>query len=244
MATQTYKQFGIEVLREPLARFLRSKLKTITHVETRDRVAALTFDDGPNPRCTPRLVELLERHGARGTFFMIGQAAQKYRDVVKRVAQGGHAIGNHTWDHPSLPLLSPSEQRSQLRSCQRAIAPYSQGLFRPPFGHQNVSSRLAAAFLRLRVVTWSVQADDWLDHDAEWMARRAIAEIRPGSIILFHDSLYTFLDEGHTDREPMLGAIELILRHFGNRFRFVSRPELLSRGQPQLQSWYRWGSEE
>ena len=84
---------------------------TITGVTTRDPVAALTFDDGPHPEYTPLLLNILERYQARATFFMIGDAAQRHPDLVRQVAQGGHAIGNHSWDHPFFPSLSGSFPR-------------------------------------------------------------------------------------------------------------------------------------
>jgi peptidoglycan-N-acetylglucosamine deacetylase len=234
----------MQMLRKILRTAKRRVLGTITHVWTQDPIVALTFDDGPDPHCTPRLLQILGRHQAHATFFMLGEAAQKYPDIVERVAQGGHAIGNHTWDHPSLPLLSGSERRRQLRACEQAIAPYGQGLFRPPFGHQNVKSRLDALCLGFQVVTWNIVAMDWLDHDAQWMANRVINEIQPGSVILFHDSLCPVLQMRYADREPTLEAVYLILERLHNCFRFVTIPELLRHGQPQFEDWYRWGNTE
>ncbi len=133
-------------------------MRTVTHVITEDTVAALTFDDGPNREYTPRVLEILERHQARATFFMLGVAASKHRDIVEDVARLGHAIGNHTWDHPSLPLLSSRERHWQFRACEQAIAPYGRGLLRPPFGHQNIQSRLDALCSGLQVIGWNIGA--------------------------------------------------------------------------------------
>lgn len=232
---------NVKVLRRLFNAATRRVVGTVTHVSTQAPVVALTFDDGPDPAYTPCLLDILEEHGARATFFVIGEVAQRHPDLVKRIAQGNHAIGNHSWDHPSFPLISGRERRAQIRACERAIAPYGQQLFRPPYGHQNVASRLDALCLGYRVVAWNVHAYDWLDHDAEWMADRLAARIEPGCVILLHNTLYHYADERCADREPMLAAVGMILERIGDRFRFVTVPELFRYGQPQRRNWYREG---
>jgi len=211
---------------------------TITHVSTQEPVVALTFDDGPHPEFTPRLLDILEKYQARATFFMVGEAAEQHPDIVRQVVQAGHAIGNHSWDHSSLPLLSEKERRAQIRACEKALAPYGQRLFRPPYGHQSVASRLDALWLGYQVVTWNLVARDWLDHSANWMTDRLVNEIEPGSIILFHDALYTYVEKRYTDREPTLRAVNLLLERLDGHFRFVTIPELLRSGEPQRRNWY------
>jgi peptidoglycan/xylan/chitin deacetylase (PgdA/CDA1 family) len=201
-------------------------------------VVALTFDDAPSPEFTPRLLDVLERHQAHATFFMIGETAQQYPDLVRRVAQAGHVIGNHSWDHPSFPLISGKERRAQLRACERAIAPYGRRLFRPPYGHQSVASRLDALWLGYQVVTWNQHAFDWLDHDANWMADRLLNQIKPGSVILLHDTLYHTAEERYADREPMIEAVDTFLEQVGDHFRFITVPDLFQHGHPQRQNWY------
>src|SRR6266487_3577536 len=98
--------FATDIVTRGLAALRRRAMGTVVQVATRDPVVALTFDDGPSRECTPRLLKILERHHAHATFFMVGEAATKHREIVEDVARLGHAIGNHTWDHPSLPLLT------------------------------------------------------------------------------------------------------------------------------------------
>jgi peptidoglycan/xylan/chitin deacetylase (PgdA/CDA1 family) len=216
----------------------RKVMGTITHVETKEPIAALTFDDGPHRKFTPQLLKILERHGARGTFFMIGKVAHRQPDLVRRVAQDGHAIGNHSWDHPSFPLITRRERLQQIRDCAKALAPYGQKLFRPPYGHQNLASRLDVLRLGYQVVNWNIVAKDWLDYDPIWMAEHVISKIQPGSVINFHDALYTTVEERYADRGPMIKAVALILERLGGKFSFITVPELLKRGRAQRQSWY------
>lgn len=223
---------------KPWKRVTSKLTGTITHFSVRDTVAALTFDDGPHPEFTPRLLDILERYQARATFFMVGEVAQRYPDLVQRVAKAGHAIGNHTWDHPSMPLIGGRERRTQIRACARAVAPYGSRLFRPPYGNQNLASRLDALWLGYEVVTWNLHAEDWLDHEAEWMADRLIKQIRPGSIILLHDALYTTSEARYTDRTATLEAVNILLERLGDHFRFITVPELFRYGRPQRQTWY------
>lgn len=216
----------------------RRVLGTITHVSTQKPVVALTFDDGPHPEFTPPLLEVLARHQAYATFFLVGEAAQRCPELVHLIAENGHAIGNHSWDHPSFPLISGRERRAQLRACQQAIAPYGQRLFRPPYGHQSVAARLDALWLGYQVITWNLHAYDWLDREASWMAHRLVTQIKPGSVILFHNALYHFTEERYADRTPMIEAVNMFLELVGDRFRFITVPRLLQCGQPQRRNWY------
>lgn len=220
-----------------LARFETRLLGTITGVDTQHDVAALTFDDGPHPEYTPRLLQVLRRHGARATFFMIGEVAQKHPEMVRMVAQAGHAIGNHSWNHPSFPLLSSKQRRSQIRACRRALAPHGLALFRPPYGDQDRASRLDAALLGQQVITWSLTAYDWLNPETEWLVDRLSRKIRPGSILLFHDALHTTPDPRYADRGPMLEAVDEFLAQMPKRLSFVTVPQLLRLGRARRGRW-------
>jgi peptidoglycan-N-acetylglucosamine deacetylase len=210
---------------------------TITNVSTSKPVAALTFDDGPDPVFTPRLLAVLHKHQAKATFFMVGKAAERHPNIVKEVAIAGHAIGNHSWDHPSFPLITRRERWAQIRACEKAIAPYGQRLFRPPYGDQSLLSRLEASWLGYQVIMYSLTAVDWLDHDAEWMKNRMMNRIQNGSILLLHDSLFHYRDNRYADRDPMLNGLDGLLKELGGRFTFVTIPELIRQGRPQRQYW-------
>lgn len=109
----------VRMVKRLFAAVLQKAMGTITHVATQDPVAALTFDDGPHPRYTPRILQILEKHQARATFFMVGEAAQKQQELVRLVAQAGHAIGNHSWDHPSLSSICGRDRRSMIARMQQ-----------------------------------------------------------------------------------------------------------------------------
>ncbi|HYM70043.1 MAG TPA: polysaccharide deacetylase family protein [bacterium] len=212
-------------------------LGTIIRVSTQDPVLALTFDDGPHPSSTPRLLEILEARRARATFFMLGQAAARYPALVRQVADAGHAIGNHSWDHPSFPEVPRRERRRQIDLCSRAIAPYGERLFRPPYGDQDNASRLDALWMRQEVVAWDVDAGDWRDDAPAVVAYRVTARVRAGSIVLFHDGSEAALRGATVDKSSMLKALELVLNRLRETFTFVTVPDLLRRGRPRRVLW-------
>ncbi len=214
-------------------------LGTLTHVATDKPLLALTFDDGPHPESTPALLDLLERHGARATFFMLGESAQRYPELVRRAGEAGHALGVHGWDHPAFPLLSSAQRQDQIRRCAAALAPFGQRLFRPPYGYQTFASRLDAWRLGYEVVGWSVHGYDWLDHPAARLVELITPQLHPGGIVVLHDVLYHTLKPHYADRRPMLGAVETLLTQLADRYQFVTVPELLRSGRAQRSNWYR-----
>jgi len=208
-------------------------LGSLIRVATREPAIALTFDDGPDPRETPRVLDVLERHGARGTFFQVGKSVERYPEVVARAAAAGHALANHSWDHPSFRQIQGRYRRAQIRWCGEALAPHGgTRLFRPPFGEQSLASRLDALRCGYRVVCWDVVAEDWRDDPADVLVARVMRRLRRGSIVLFHDTLYRTDAERYRDRAPMQEALEILLGRLAGSFRFVTVPELLRLGRP------------
>jgi peptidoglycan-N-acetylglucosamine deacetylase len=239
MMPRKIARYSLRIIRGLFSIATRDVIGTISHVHTRESVAALTFDDGPDPEYTPRLLDILERFKAHATFFMTGEAAQAHPELVRRVAQAGHAIGNHSWDHPSFPSISGRERRTQIRACAQALAPYGSRLFRPPYGEQNIASRIDALLLGYKVVMFDAWSDDWCGGDADTIANQLERRIRPGSVIALHDRLSDALDESYFNREPMLKAIEIFLDRLDGRFRLVTIPELLRHGRATKKLWYR-----
>jgi peptidoglycan/xylan/chitin deacetylase (PgdA/CDA1 family) len=207
-------------------------LGSVIRVATREPAIALTFDDGPDPEETPRVLEVLERHGARGTFFMVGKSAQRHPEIVARAVSAGHAVANHSWDHLSFRRIRGSYRRAEIRWCGEALAPHGARLFRPPYGDQSLASRLDALLCGYGVVCWDVVAEDWRDDPPELLVQRVMRRLRRGSIVLFHDTLYTTTDERFRDRGPMRQALEILLSRLGEHYRFVTVPELLRLGRP------------
>ena len=231
---------GIQRLKRGVDAFYRHAAGAVTSVETSEPLVALTFDDGPDPTSTPRVLRLLERYGARATFFMVGAAAHRHRRLVREIAEAGHAVANHSWDHASFPAIPGRQRRTQIRWCQRAIAPYGLRLFRPPYGRQSVASRLDARLLGFEVIAWSLSVDDWRERDPQVMAERLMTRTVPGSIVLLHDSIFRGEPEQGLQygREPLIRAVELFLERARGTYQFVTVPDLLARGRPIVQEWY------
>jgi peptidoglycan-N-acetylglucosamine deacetylase len=204
-------------------------------VRTKEPVVALSFDDGPDPQTTPALLDILGRHGARATFFVVGDAAAVHHDVVSRTVAEGHAVGNHTWDHPDLSTLSPRQGIDQIQACAEALGGLAAPLFRPPYGRLPTATRRAIARTGYTTVKWNVSSDDWYGHDAEVLLRRVEPALRPGAIVLFHDGLYAPSHPEYADRGPTLVAVDRLLTEAGGRWQFVTIPELLQLGPPVLE---------
>ena len=208
---------------------------TVVGVRTDAQATALTFDDGPDPESTPALLDLLASHGARGTFFLVGKRAAKHPELIARLLAEGHAIGNHSWDHPALPRLTFAGVSDQLRRAATAID-RPLAMMRPPYGDQSLVSHLAARRFGYTVVAWSVVGADWAEDDGPAIAERILEGLHPGAIVLLHDTLASFQSEACRDRRPMLAAVEAVFVARPN-WEFLTVPELLKLGPPRRRYW-------
>jgi peptidoglycan/xylan/chitin deacetylase (PgdA/CDA1 family)/glycosyltransferase involved in cell wall biosynthesis len=218
-------------LPRPLRRALRPVAGSLVAVRTGEKLMALTFDDGPDPASTPELLEALARHGMRATFFLVGERAARHPELVARIAAEGHEIGNHSWDHPALPTLPLRAAAAQLRRARAALAPHGGPLMRPPYGAQSLATHLLARLQGYRVVTWNVSCGDMRGDDAETLAGQVVGAAAPGSIVLLHDTLYSWEDERFRDRGPTINAVGLLAERLPG-WRFVTVSELLRAGRP------------
>ncbi|HLI62104.1 MAG TPA: polysaccharide deacetylase family protein, partial [Terriglobales bacterium] len=192
------------------------------------RLLALTYDDGPNDPYTWRMMEVLERHGVKATFFLLGRFVQQRPDVARALVAGGHAIGVHTWDHPNLIFASAAEVRRQLQTTQQAIVDatgVSVRLFRPPFGGRRAATLRVARALGLQAVMWNVTCRDWKAQTADEIVKRAERQIRGGDVILLHDGEYHRIG---VDRSRSVEATDrIVARYKSEGYEFVTVPEMM-----------------
>jgi peptidoglycan/xylan/chitin deacetylase (PgdA/CDA1 family) len=178
----------------------------------RGKKIALTFDDGPNPACTPALLDVLAQHNVRATFFMIGRFVRQQPELARRILAAGHEVGNHTYSHPNLSLSSASKTRQELADCESALKDAGVGntcgLFRPPFGARRPASFLIARELGLKPIQWSVTSFDWNAPSAERIQQNVEKRLRGGDVILFHDGGHRGLN---ADRMHTVNAVASIL---------------------------------
>ncbi len=188
---------------------------------------ALTFDDGPNPIWTPRLLDVLAKHDVKATFFMLGGRAQAEPELVRRVAAEGHLIGNHSWDHPNLAVTAAGKVREELvRTCGTLEEITGQKIkyFRPPFGARRPAVFRIARSLGLCVVTWNAMTSDWsetspdrivgeLTKKIDGLARRG----RAANVVL-HDGGHL---ERAAERGASIAAAGMLMERFVGTRRFV-----------------------
>lgn len=216
----------------------------ITSVKTSLPMVALTFDDGPHPAVTQRLIDMFARHGAQATHFLVGASAEARPDLVHALTDAGHEVANHTYSHRSLVRLSQEERRSELVKGREALGPRSNSLMRPPYGHYDLDCARDVRSLGMRGVMWTRHISDWEPATAEILAARLRRTVVPGNIVLLHEALYTATAENDQDREAMLEAVDTVLGEMAGKVRFGSLTELLKSGRPMLQLVSKLGDDE
>ncbi|HEY9125540.1 MAG TPA: polysaccharide deacetylase family protein [Acidobacteriaceae bacterium] len=188
---------------------------------------ALTFDDGPNPTCTPYLLDLLGKYGVRATFFVIGQFAAQEPALVRRAHEEGHLIANHTLRHPNLFRTDQRTTRDELARTQvvlEQITGERPRFFRPPYGMRRPATLRIARAMGLTPVTWNVIGNDWTPLTAEEIAERvrtlSARNTQRGfaTNLVLHDGDHRTLTG---DRSRTLKAVELLLPELVKTRRFV-----------------------
>lgn len=198
--------------------------KIYDHVVVSEPFVAITFDDGPHPENTPRLLDVLAQRNIKATFYVIGNNASRHRDILSRIVTEGHEVGNHTWSHRFLTTQTSKSILRELRSTDDVISEvtgHSPATFRPPYGAVTgpLSGWLAHEF-GYATILWSVDAKDWESPTPEIITDRLVSSTIDGSIILAHDLVAAAVD-------AMPETLDRLLDH---GFRFATVSELISRG--------------
>ncbi len=197
------------------------------------RTLALTFDDGPNPAITPRLLDLLEQHHVRATFFLVGRFVRACPDLVREIAARDHLIGNHTDTHPNLFWLSRARIREELARCQESIAEVlgrAPLWMRPPYGYRGPQLDAVVRGQGIQaVVMWSVIVGDWKPQPAAHLIER-LRPVRGSDILVLHDGNHRALGG---DRRHTVAALEYWLpRWLGAGLEFVTIDRMDGSGSP------------
>jgi peptidoglycan/xylan/chitin deacetylase (PgdA/CDA1 family) len=201
----------------------------VTHVETRDSIVALTFDDGPTPAYTDGILAVLRRERARATFFVLGGDLQRNPELGRRIVAEGHALANHTWSHPRMVGRSWADIRREVEDTDRQIRLAGERgpiYFRAPYSHKFVLLPWYLHRTGRTNVSWNVEPDGDPTRPADEVVRRVLDEAHPGAIILLHP--------WYPSRASTRRALPAIIRGLRERgYELVTVPELLKRGEPR-----------
>jgi len=158
---------------------------------------ALTFDDGPHPKYTPRILEILRRYNVKATFFVVGFMAEKYPTLVKAELGGGHSVGNHTYHHVNLSKIPEAYVATEIKACGEVLASIggrAPHLFRPPGGDYNESVAQVIDTLGYELILWTDDPGDYASPGEDVIVQRTLDAISPGGIILIHDGVQQTVD--------------------------------------------------
>lgn len=197
----------------------------IFRVPAKEKVIALSFDDGPDPQYTVPILKTLSEKDARATFFVVGDNASRYPDIIHQMVRQGNEVANHTWSHPEMDTVPPTELISQVDTTSRLINELTgkdNHFFRPPKGVLNDDSKELLAKAGYTTIMWSICIENKKAETPEKMAQRVLDQIKPGQIILLHD--------GRLDRTKTVKALPLLLNGLKQKgYKAVTVGELMGR---------------
>lgn len=192
---------------------------------------ALTFDDGPDPVYTPQVLNKLKKHGVKATFFLLGENAERYPEVVKRIVNEGHIVGNHTYNHPNLNKIDDKQYHEQLLKTEKILQKltgYSPKFFRPPYGIINENQMQWATEQKFMTIQWSVDTLDWKGLNAQEITNKVLGNAFPGSILLQHTA----------PGGKLQGSVDALDRFIpeitSNGARFVTLPKMFNTTKQRL----------
>jgi peptidoglycan/xylan/chitin deacetylase (PgdA/CDA1 family) len=175
-----------------------------TPVPEEDKVVYLTFDDGPTPPYTGEVLDLLAMYDAQATFFVLGQNAERYGELVEVAYQAGHTLGNHTYNHPSLSGIPHDAFNSEILRTAEALRGMGAKCLRPPYGATDSFTRAYAAELGYSIIMWNIDTLDWKHPGPDAITATVLNQVYPGAIVLMHD--------GGGNRTETVAALETFLR--------------------------------
>jgi len=195
-----------------------------------EKLVALTFDDGPDGKYTPQVLELLKKYKIKATFFLVGPQVEKYPDTVKQIVDEGHSIGNHTWSHKDMTKLTKKAQGEEIDKTQNAIfkaAGIKPHLMRAPFGALSDTLLETLADREMKHVYWTVDTKDWAGTSVAEMRKNVLAHTRSGGILLMH----TFGGRKNA-LDHTVKLLPLIIGDLSKKgYKFVTVDELIDAGQ-------------
>lgn len=205
--------------------------QTFTGLPRGSRQIALTYDDGPNDPHTIRLLDVLAKHGVRATFFLIGRYVRLHSQIARDIAQAGHVVGNHTFNHPLLIFKNETEIREEITACRSALQDAigePSHLFRPPFGGRRPAVLRVSRDLGLQPVMWNLTSYDWNAPPAEIIERNIAKRIHGGDVVLLHDGGHKQMGADRT--QTVIATDRLIPRYKAKGYEFVTVSDMLWSG--------------
>ncbi len=207
-------------------------------VQTPEKWVALTFDDGPDPKYTPAIADLLQRYQARATFFVLGRHGEQHPDILKDLMAAGHELGNHTFNHPNLNFTLPPTiyaEISQADAVLKQVKYPDPVYFRPPYGRSGLTVTSTVKPLGRTLILWDIDLMDWASPPVATMTTTLAQQLKPGAIVLLHDGSAgaDVTNPKATDsRQNTVDAVENILATYtAQGYRFVTVSELLGAGE-------------
>lgn len=167
-------------------------VKTECDFSSDKKEVMLSFDDGPEPEKTDAILALLEKYNMQGIFFLIGKKIDQYPEIVQRIVEKGHTIGSHSYSHGyTFDMLSSKKVVEELKQTEQAIRKATGQetyFFRPPYGITNPNIARALSQFSYRVIGWNLRSLDTIIHDPKKLEKRVLSRVKPGTIILLHDT--------------------------------------------------------
>ncbi|MBB1565201.1 polysaccharide deacetylase family protein [Candidatus Gracilibacteria bacterium] len=184
------------------------------------KYVALTFDDGPSPKTTPGLLEILKKNNVKATFFVLGKNVSAHPEIIQKEIEEGHEVGSHSWDHPALTKLKDAGVKKQIQDTDDALKKAigkEATLLRPPYGAHN---KRTDNIIKKTILMWNVDSMDWKNRNVEKNIETTMKQVKDGSIILYHDI-----------HQPSVDTIDSLIKKLkAEGYNFVTVSELLKMG--------------